>query len=298
MLEEPAEKFDDGELGGAEACTAHCPVGEGDGTVLEAHDAAVGESDPEDIGGEGGEGGVAVVLGLARDVPGDRPDLRIDLLQQAGVTHVFFEERTGDASKRFDWDKEGGAGGAPGRAVLGEAPARDDVVDMGVILELSAPGMQDAGEPREVCPDEALVLGQALESHGRRLQQGLVRAALMGADAGSERLRDGAGEEEVRPGPLLVHVVVEPLVRCMLLTLRAMTIAAGMIDTVLAFTARALREAVAVMAALAISDSADGCAVRGGEGGGAFQIFWRKGVQDVAEGGHGRSPCRRVLRRS
>jgi hypothetical protein len=74
------------------------------------------------------------------------------------VTHLFFEERPGDARKRFDWDKEVGAGGAPGRAVLGEATARDDVVERGVILELSAPGMQDAGEPREVCPDEALTL--------------------------------------------------------------------------------------------------------------------------------------------
>jgi hypothetical protein len=71
-----------------------------------------------------------------------------------------------------------------------------------------------------------------------------------------------------------------------------------MIDTVVSFTAWALIEAVAVMAALAISDSADGLAVHSGEVGVAFQIFWRKGVKDIAEGGHGRSPCIRVLRRS
>ena len=51
MLKEPPEKLHDVEVGGAGACTAHFPVGEGDGTVLEAHDAAVGDRDLEDIGG-------------------------------------------------------------------------------------------------------------------------------------------------------------------------------------------------------------------------------------------------------
>jgi hypothetical protein len=37
--------------------------------------------------------------------------------------------------------------------------------------------------------------------------------------------------------------------------------------------------------------------VRGGEGGIALQILGRKGVEDVAEGGHGRSPCMREFMR-
>ena len=38
VLKEPAEKLHDVEVGGAWACTAHFPVGEGDRAVLEAHD--------------------------------------------------------------------------------------------------------------------------------------------------------------------------------------------------------------------------------------------------------------------
>ena len=75
MLEEPTEKLDGVKVRGAEACPAHCPGGEGDGAVGEAPETAVGESNPEDRGGEGGEGGVAVVLRLTVDVPGDGPDL-------------------------------------------------------------------------------------------------------------------------------------------------------------------------------------------------------------------------------
>ena len=167
VLEEPAEKLHDVEVGGAWACTAHFPVGEGDRAVLERDDAAVGDSDLEDIGGEVGEGGVAVVIGLTVDVPGDGPDLGVDVLQQSGLAHLFFEERAVDGGEGFDGDKEVGAGGPPGRAVLGEATARDDVVDVRVVLELPAPGMQDPGEPREVGPDEALVCGQPLEGRGR-----------------------------------------------------------------------------------------------------------------------------------
>ena len=96
MLEEPAEKLDDVQVCGAEACTAHFPVGERDRVVLEADDALVGESDLEDIGGKGGEGGMAVVRGLRVDVPGDGPDLGIALLQEPGLAHVFFEQSAVD----------------------------------------------------------------------------------------------------------------------------------------------------------------------------------------------------------
>jgi len=170
-------------------------------------------------------------------------------------------------------------------------------VEVGVVLELPAPGVQDTGETREISPDEALVFGQPLESRCSRLQQGVVREALMRAKKRAEGLRHGEGEEEVRPGQLCVQVVLEPLLGCMLLTLGTVPVAAGMIDAVVLATTLALREAVAVVSALALLDGADDLAVRGGEGGIALQILWRKGVEDVAEGGHGRSPCMREFRR-
>ncbi len=264
VLEEPAEKLHDVELGGTWAGTAYVPVGEGDRAVCERDDAVVGDGDLEDIRGEIGEGGVAVVIGLTVDVPGKSPGLRIDLLQQTGVAHLFFEDGAVDGGERFDRDKEVGPGGPPGRAVLGEAPTRDNVVDVGVVLELPAPGVQDPGEPREIGPNKALVGGETFESRCRRLKQGLVREALMRADEGSERLRDGKGEEEVWPGQLLLQVVCEPLLGLMLLTLGAVAIAAGMLDAVLPPTVWALIEAVAVVSALAVLDGADDLAV--GEG--------------------------------
>jgi hypothetical protein len=79
------------------------------------------------------------------------------------LAHVFFEEGSVDGREGFDGDKEGGSGGEPGGAVLGESTARDDGVDVRVVLELSAPGMQDADETREVCTDEPFVFGKPFE---------------------------------------------------------------------------------------------------------------------------------------
>ena len=102
----------------------------------------------------------------------------------------------------------------------------------------------------------------------------------------------------MRPGQLFVEVVREPLRGCMLLTLGAVAVATGMVDAVLPPTVGALIEAMAVVAALAVLDGADDLAVCEGEVGVTLQVFWRKGVKDIAEGGHGRSPCMRGLRRS
>jgi hypothetical protein len=112
VLKEPAETLHDVEAGSTWACTAHGAVRERDGAVREADEALGGESDLEDRGDEGGEGGMAVVLGLTRHIPRDGPDLWSDVLQQSGLAHLFFAERTGDGAEGFDGDKEVRSGGA------------------------------------------------------------------------------------------------------------------------------------------------------------------------------------------
>jgi hypothetical protein len=89
MLEEPAEKLPDVELGGSWAGTSRFTIGEGDGAVVEAHDTSVGDGAPEDIRGKGGEGRGAVCIGLTMDIPRDVPSLWVDMLQQPGLGPCF-----------------------------------------------------------------------------------------------------------------------------------------------------------------------------------------------------------------
>jgi hypothetical protein len=146
---------------------------------------------------------------------------------------------------------------------------------------------------------KAWLAGEYLQVNAKLPKRGLRDAvALMRAEEGSERLRHGEGAQAVRSGQLLLQVVGEPLLGCMRLTLRAMTMATRRIDVVVFPTALALREAVSRVSAAAILDGADDLTVHGGERGRTRKVFWRAGVEERAQGGHGRSPGMRALRRS
>jgi hypothetical protein len=118
VLKEPAEKRQDVEMSGAWARTTRFTVGEGDGTVCEAYDTAVGDSDPEDRRGAGGEGRVSVVLGLTVHVPGESSDLGGDVLQQSGYAPLLFPHGAVEGGEGLHGDKEVGSGGSPGGAVF------------------------------------------------------------------------------------------------------------------------------------------------------------------------------------
>ena len=185
VWEEPADKLDGVERGGSWARTARLAVGESDSAVFASHEAPMGDGDPEDIGGEGGEGGVAIGTGLRVDVPGEVPDLWVDVLEPSGLAHLLLVNSTGDGREGFNGDKEVSPGGEPSGAVLCEATARHDVMDGGVVLELSSPGGQDSGETREGGAHETLVLGEALEGERRSVEHSLVGEALRRAEKGA-----------------------------------------------------------------------------------------------------------------
>ena len=248
MREEPAAQRDDVKGSRSEACPANCPVGAGDRAVREADETLVGDGDRADRGGKGGAGGVAVVISPTVDVPGEGPDLGVDGLQEAGLAHVCFADGAGEGGARLHGDTAVGSGGLPGRAVLRASTARNDGVDVGVIRELPAPGMEDTRATRAVGAEATFVCGQPLASRGRRLPQGLGREALLRAEEGSACRRDGAGEQDVRPGPRCVQVVREPWLGCRLLTLWAVPVATGVLDAVVLAPPWARREAVAIRA--------------------------------------------------
>lgn len=170
-------------------------------------------------------------------------------------------------------------------------------MDVRVVLELSAPGMQDAGETRQVSTDKACLFGEAFDGLRGRFEQGRIGELLMRADEGSEGFGDGEGDEKVRPGKLFVELFVEPVLSFMMLALGAVAIAAGVVDAVLPATAVALIETVSIMAALAVLNGTHGLVVEERQMGIAREVFWRIGLEDVADGGHEASPCLRELMR-
>ena len=237
MREEAAEKLDGVKGSGPRPCTAGFARRESDGAVLEGDDAAIGDGDFQHRGSKVLAGGGAVWIGLAVHMPGAMPDPGVAALQKAGVGHLLLEDRPVDGGEGLDGNKEVRSRREPLGTVLGEPTAWDDVMEVGGVLELPAPGMEDAGKAREVRPEKARVFGEACEGVRGGLAQGRIGSALRRAEKGAEGFGDGAGEEKVRPGKLCVELFVEPVRRFMLRTLGAVAIAAGVGDAVLPATA-------------------------------------------------------------
>ncbi len=88
----------------------------------------------------------------------------------------------------------------------GEGAAGDDVMNMGVILEGSSPGVKDAEESREISADVMFIRSKFLHSFGGGLEQGRVRYPLVLTNESAQILRDGKSEQEMVTGELTFHL--------------------------------------------------------------------------------------------
>lgn len=210
MLEESADKVDGIELGGTLPCTSGFTICESDGAVLEGDDTTIGDGDFEDIGGEVFERYGPIWIGLAVDIPGDFPALWVDVVEESSALHLLFEDGLVDGRECFNGDKEVVSGREPLGVVSGESTTWDNIVNVGVVLELSAPGVEDAGKAREFCTDETPIFGEPFEGLRRRLEQGLIGDLLMRPNKRSEGVRDREGDEEVGARELFLQMVLEP----------------------------------------------------------------------------------------
>jgi hypothetical protein len=207
MREEPTEQLLSVEARGAWPGTAGFAGGEGHGAVRERDETAMRERHVAVIRGAGCQGGVGVGRGRAVDVPGERPEPWVALLQEVGLAPCRLPHGAGDGGEGGHGDQEVRSGGPPGRAGLGEAAARDDGMEAGMGRELSAPGRQEPGKPRESGPDARRVLSEPWAGRSRGGAQGLGREAWMRAEQRAQGHRDGAGEAEGWSGQLGLQVV-------------------------------------------------------------------------------------------
>ena len=161
VLEEAAHKLFAAEPAGAPAAGPAVAVFEGDAGVLEADDAGVGDGDAEDVAGEvvehrllaaapGGDVGDPVLV--PHHVSDDQ--VRATSLQQGA------ELAAHQAGERLDRQQEGAARRVPSGAVLGNAAAADQAMDVRVLVELLIPGMHHR-EVRRRCRRRSADRGRA-----------------------------------------------------------------------------------------------------------------------------------------
>ena len=84
--------------------------------------------------------------------------------------------------------------------VLGEPSSRHDEMDVGMVLELAAPGVQDSETADLICADEASVAGELAQGGRGRMEQGRIGESLMAPQEGAEFLGHGESDQEVGTG--------------------------------------------------------------------------------------------------
>jgi len=266
-------------------------VANGDGAAFHLDDSRIGDGYSEDIGGKVFEGCFAGTYGLGIDIPIGLPEFRGDLIEEAGLFHGIAELGFEDFGESSDREIEIDSGGVPEVIVGGEGAAGDDVMDMGVILEGSSPGVKDTEESWEIPTDVMFIRGKFLDRFGGSLEQGRVSHTLVLTNESAQNLRDGKREQEMMTGELVFDLFLQPLPGLMVLASGAMAISTGAIDPVELATLFALVKGNAIDFGATADDGIDDFSVSiRHDLGIAFQVLGAKGSEDLIDRGHGLGP--------
>ena len=173
----------------------------------------------------------------------------------------------------------------------GEGAAWDDVMDMGVILQGTTPGVKDAKETREICADELFIGDQFLHRFGGSFKQRGVGRPLVLADEAAQALWDGKGEHEMVTGELAFELFVQLLPALLVLTGGAMAVSTGAMDPMELAALLALIQGDPTGLGTTGDDGIDDFAVRFRHDLGiALQVLRAEGSEDLIDCGHDLSP--------
>ena len=153
----------------------------------------------------------------------------------------FEEEPAEETRQHAHGQEEAGLAGDPARAVRRQAAAGNDDVDVRMVGERRAPGVQHGGEA-----DARAQMLRVGGDRGQRLgggpEQEVVDGGLVLERDGADRRRQGEDDVVVGNRQELGLAVFEPLPRRRALALRAMAVAAGIVgDRVRARSPRSAR---------------------------------------------------------
>jgi hypothetical protein len=267
------------------------PVANEDSTVHDFQDSRIGDGDSEDVGGKVFETCFAGTDGLGVDVPVELPDLLGNLIEETGLLHFIAELGFEDDGESSDGEIEVDPGGVPEAVGGGEGASGDDVMEVGVILQGTSPGVKDAEETREISADVMLIRSKFLHSFGGGLEQGRVRYPLVLTNEAAQILRDGKSEQEMVTGELPFHLFLQPQPGLMVLTSGAMAISTGAIDPMELATLLALIKGDTTSLGATADDGINDFAVYFRHDLGiAFQVLGAEGSEDLIDCGHGPSP--------
>ncbi len=204
------------------------PPEEGDLAVSDGEEAGIADRDPMGISAEvlqdalsAIEGGFAVddpLLMIERPSEGFEGCRILEVAEAAGEDEVpsleaILEEGQELPSEQGREDPHGKeeafAGGDPAAAVRREAVPGDDAVEVGMIHEVLAPGMENADHPH-LCAEMFWVLGEFGERLGGRVKKQVVQDPLVPGNQGIQFCGEGEDHMEVFNGEEVLMASLDP----------------------------------------------------------------------------------------
>ena len=159
-----------------------------------------------------------------------------------------------DLGEGFDWEQEVMVGREPGAVIVGQPTGRDEIVNVRMVGQVASPGVQDTDQT-ELSPDKTGVLGQMLCRICRGLKEQVIDKRLVTAGDWAQGGGQGECEHEVRDWQQKVLLFFQPFLGFVVLTFRAVAIAAGVI---------AVLGLVALRAGIGLSTQSGGTALLNG----------------------------------
>ena len=179
----------------------------------------------------------------------------------------------------------------PGAIGATNSAARHDVVDVGMVLKSSSPGVEHAEEAWEIGTDVFGISDELVDRRRGRLKQSRVPEALVLANEGTQLFGDCKGDQEMMPWQLALDLSLEPLLRFTVLAGGTVTIAAGGKELLRLRTALALIERNPAGLGTTSDDSIEDFAMSAGHDRSiALKILGAEGGKDFTDGGHDRVP--------
>jgi hypothetical protein len=228
VLEEAVDELFGGEGAELDLAGSGRAVAKGDLVVFELDQAAVADGDTEDIGSEILEGSASVADWFAVDDPILLPDGGRDIVGEAGSLKGVKEFGSEDPGEGFDGEQEVMVGREPGAVIGGQPTGRDEIVNVRMVGQVTSPGVQDTDQA-ELSADKTRVLGQMLCCNCRSTKEQVIDKRLVTAGEWAQGGRQGEGEHEVRDGQQKILLFLQPFLGFVVLTFRAVTVAAGVV---------------------------------------------------------------------
>ncbi len=203
MLEEAVDEAIHGGGAGLEQACIGSAILESDlrslraAVIGELYQATIADGDTIDVRGQVFDGRLSITDRLAVDDPILEPDLWRYPSKGGRLFEEVEEFGTEEFGKGFDRQEEIIVRGQPGLLIWGDTAARDKVVDMGVVGQVTGPGVEHV-DHTDLTSNVTGIFGLFLCCFCRSLEEGVVDEFLVSAGNLPQAFWEGEGQKEVR----------------------------------------------------------------------------------------------------